>query len=92
MLDLGPGFPGDALDAIAELVHQRAKRGEALVGVGIVALDHRHRRHGLAGNGGAFALLPVLDVERLRHLAGEVMHDRRQHDILFDAQHFRRDI
>ena len=50
VLDLVAGLPGDALDAVAELVHQRAERGEALVDVGIVALDDRDGRHGLAGD------------------------------------------
>ena len=40
-VDLVLGVPGDALAAVAELVHQRPERGEALVEVGIVALDHR---------------------------------------------------
>ena len=34
------GVPRDALAAIAELVGQRSERGEAPIGVGIVALDH----------------------------------------------------
>ena len=42
LLDLGLGVPGDALAAVADLVHQRAERGEALVDVRVVALDHLH--------------------------------------------------
>jgi hypothetical protein len=49
-LDLVAGRPGDAFDAVAELVHQRTERGEALVDVGIVAFDDRDGRHGLAGD------------------------------------------
>ena len=86
------GVPAHALAAIAELGHQRSERGETLVEVGIVALDHGHRRHGLAGDRIDLALLPVLDVERLRDLAGGVVQDRRQHHVLFDAEHFRRDL
>ena len=63
-VDLVLGVPADALAAVAELRHQRPERGEALVEVGIVALDHGDRRHGLAGDRLALALLPVLDVER----------------------------
>jgi hypothetical protein len=47
-LDLVTGLPGDALAAVAELVHQRPERGEALVEVGVVALDDGDLRHGLA--------------------------------------------
>src|SRR6185312_12874161 len=50
-----------------------------------------YRRHGLAGDRFDLALLPVLDVERLRDLAGRVVLDRRHHDVLLDAEHFRRD-
>jgi hypothetical protein len=48
-------------------------------------------RHGLARDRVAFALLPVLDVERLRQLAGAVVLDRGQDDVLLDAQHLRGD-
>ena len=91
-LDLVLGVPAHALAAIAELGHQRSERGEALVEVGIVALDHGDRRHGLAGDRIDLALLPVLHVEGLRDLARRVVHDRRQHHVLLDAEHFRRDL
>ena len=80
------GVPGDALAAVADLGHQRAERGELLVGVRVVALDHRHLRRGLAGHELALALLPVLDVERLRQLGRRVVQRRRQHQVLLDAE------
>ncbi len=91
-IDLMVGVPAHALAAVAELVHQRAERGEALVEVRIVALDHGDRRHGLAGDRIDLALLPVLDVEGLGDLAGRVVHDRGEDDVLLDAEHFRRDL
>src|SRR5215470_10107338 len=39
-IDFMVGVPGHALAAIAELVHQRPERGEPLMEVRIVALDH----------------------------------------------------
>ena len=65
LLDLGLRVPGDALAAVADLVHQRAERGEALVDVRVVALDHRDLRRGLAGDQLALAALPVRDLEGL---------------------------
>ena len=61
-------FQRDALAAVADLVHQRAERGEALVDVRVVALDDLHVRRGLAGDQLALAALPVLHVEGLRQL------------------------
>ncbi len=84
--DLGLGIPGNALAAVADLVHQRAERGEALVDVRVVAFDHRHLRRGLAGDQLALTLLPLLHVERLRQLGRGVVHQRRQHHFLLDAQ------
>src|SRR3546814_3687568 len=85
-LDFIPGIPVHALAAIAELLEQRPERGELLVEIRVVALDHRDRRHGPAGNRIAFALLPVPHVERHRQLAGRVMLGRHQHDVLLDAE------
>ena len=84
------GVPADALAAVADLVHQRAERGEALVHVRVVALDHRDLRRGLAGDQLALAALPVLHVERLRQFARRVVHQRRQHHFLLDAEVARR--
>ena len=84
--------PAHAFAAVAELGHQRSERGEALVEVRIVALDDGDLRHRLAGNGGNLALLPVADGERLRDLAGGIVHDRGQHHVFFDAENFRRDL
>ena len=86
LLHLVLGIPGDALAAVADLRHQRPQRGELLVGVRVVALDHGHRRRGLAGHQLAFAFLPFLDVERLRQLSRRVVHQRRQHQLLLHAQ------
>ncbi len=91
-IDFMLGIPGHALAAIAELRHQRTERGEALVEIGIVALDHGHRGHGLARDRFDLAFLPFLDVQRLRDLARRVVHDRGQHHVLLDAEHFRRDL
>ena len=90
-VDLVLGVPGHALAAVAELGHERPERREALVEVGVVALDHGDRRHGLAGDRLALAALPVLHVERLGDLGRRVVHDRGEHHILLDAQHLRRD-
>src|SRR3546814_3573885 len=40
-LDFLPGIPVHALAAIAELLEQRPERGELLVEIRVVALDHR---------------------------------------------------
>jgi hypothetical protein len=74
-VDLVLGVPSHALAAVAELGHEWAQRREALIEVGIVALDHRDRRHGLAGDGVAFTALPVLDVEGLRDFGRRVVQD-----------------
>ena len=60
---LGLGLPADALAAVADALEQRADGGEALIGLGVVTLDLDQRRHGLAGNGLALALLPVLHID-----------------------------
>ena len=84
--DLGLGVPGNALAAIADALHQRAERGEALVEVGVIALDHLDRRTRLAGNQLAFAPRPVLDADRLRQLVRGVVHERSEHHLLLDTQ------
>ena len=91
-VDLVLGVPGHALAAVAKLRHERAQRREALVEVGIVALDHRDRRHGLAGDRLAFAALPVLDVDGLRDLGRRVVQDGCEDHVLLDAQHLGRDL
>src|SRR6187200_356275 len=85
------GVPGYAFHAVADLLHERPERGETLVDVRVVALDDGHRGHGLARNWLDFALFPLLDVECLGDFARRVVLDRREHQILFDAEHFRRD-
>ncbi len=86
LLDLGAGLPADALAAVAQLVHQGAQGGEALVDVRVVALDDRDLRRRLARDQLALALLPLLDVEGLRQLGRAVVHQRRQHHFLLDTQ------
>ena len=86
LLHFGLRVPGDALAAVADLVHQGAQRHEALIDVGVVALDHLHVRRGLARNQVAFATLPVLDFERLRQLRGAVVHQRDQNQVAFDSE------
>jgi len=86
------GVPAHALAAIAELAHQRPKRGKALVEVGIVAFDHGDGRHGLAGDRLDLAFFPILDVERLGDFARGIVHDRRHHHVFFDAEHFGRNL
>ena len=81
--------PVDALAAIAQLFQQRTERTEALVEAWIIPLDDRNVGHGNSGHGLGIALAPIVDIERLRHFAGCVMQDRRQHDVLFNAQNFR---
>ena len=66
LFDLDLGVPGDALAAIADLAHQRAKGGEALVDIGVVALDDGHVRRRLAGDQIDLAALPVLNAKGLR--------------------------
>ncbi|MPM51379.1 hypothetical protein SDC9_98127 [bioreactor metagenome] len=80
------GVPADPLATIADLFHQRAQCGEALVHVRIVALDHRDLRCGLAGDKVALTALPVLHAIRLRHFGCGVVHDGREHHFLFHAQ------
>ena len=64
VFDFMLGVPRNAFAAIADIGHERSKRGKAFVEIWVIALDHRHRRHGLAGNRFTFALLPVFDVNR----------------------------
>ena len=87
---LVPGIPVQALAAVAELVQQRAQRGEFLVQVRVVALDHDHRGHGPAGDRLALAALPVGHTEWHRQLVRGVVQGRHQHQVLLDAQHPRR--
>jgi hypothetical protein len=82
LLDLGAGVPADALAAVAQLVHQRAQRGEALVDVRVVALDHAICGAVLPGIRSHSPRLPVLHVEGLGQFAGGVVHHRRQHHLL----------
>ena len=91
-IDLMVGVPAHALATVAELVHQRPERGEALVEIRIVTLDYGDCRHGLAWDRIDLALLPVFHVEGLGDLAGAVMHDRGENDILFDPEDFRRNL
>ena len=78
--------PGDALAAVADLVHQRPQRSEALVHVRIVALDHRDLRRRLARDQVDLAAFPLLHVERLRELGRTVVHQRRQHDFALHSE------
>ena len=92
MRHLVPGLPGHALDAVADAVHQRTQGGETLVDMRVVALHLDHQRHGLAGDGLAFALLPVLRFEGLGDLVGAVMLDGIEHHIRLFAEHLRCDL
>src|SRR3546814_18788924 len=56
--------PVDAFASVAELLQPGAERGELLVGVGVVALDHGQGGHGFAGQRVALALLPIAYLER----------------------------
>ena len=85
-LDLFLGVPADALAAVADFGHQRTERGELLVGVGIVALDHHHVRHGLAWNRRAFALFPVFHIGRLRQLRRRVVQGRHQDEVALHTE------
>ena len=87
-----PGRPGHALAAIAQLVHQRAKRGEALVEVRIIPLHQHHVGHGLAGDRLDLTLPPVGHIERLGNFTGGVVLDGDHDQILFHPQHFGRDL
>ncbi|MNM96475.1 hypothetical protein D3C81_1089520 [compost metagenome] len=86
-LHLVLGVPVHALAAIAVLVQQRPQRGELAIQVRVIALHHRHRRHGLAGDGLALALLPVGHAERHAQLVGGVVQGRHQHQVLLHPQH-----
>src|SRR3546814_17329480 len=72
--------------SVAELLQQGAERGELLVGVGVVALDHGQGGHGLAGHRVAFDLLPIAYLERLRQLRRRVVQRGCEHEVLLDAQ------
>ena len=84
--DLGLRVPADAFAAVADLVHQRAERGEALEDVRVVAFDDLHVGRGLAGDQVALAALPVLDLERLRQLRRAVVHQWCQHQLALDTE------
>ncbi len=86
LLHLGLRVPGDALAAVAGLVHQRAECGEPLEDVRIVALDDLDVGRSLSGHQIAFATLPVLDLERLRQFGRAVMHQRGQHQFALDTE------
>ena len=85
-LDFVLGVPGDALAAVADLRHQRTERRELAIGVRIVALDHRQVGCRLAGNQVALRTLPVAHADRLGEFARRVVHERRHHQLLLDAQ------
>ena len=86
LLHLGAGLPAYALAAIAQLVHQGAQRGEALVHIRVVALHHRDLRRGLAGDQLALSLAPFQDVKGLGQLSSGVVHDGREHHLFLHAQ------
>ena len=67
-----------AVDAIRAQVG--SERDEAVVQVGVVALDHAQVRHGLARDGFAFARAPVLYVG-LAEFVGRVVHERERHNV-----------
>ncbi|OIQ72903.1 hypothetical protein GALL_454660 [mine drainage metagenome] len=85
-LDLVLRIPGDALAAVADLVHQRTQRGEAFEGVGIVVLDHGDLRRGLAGNQLALVLLPVAYRGGLAEFSRSVVHHGGEDHVLFHSQ------
>ena len=82
LADFGLRVPADALAAVARLVHQGAQGGEALVEVGVVALDHGDLRRRLAGDEFALAPLPVAHAVGLGHFTRRVVHDGREHHVL----------
>ncbi|MNT38315.1 hypothetical protein D3C72_1745010 [compost metagenome] len=86
MLHLGAGVPVDALAAVAQLVHEWAQRGKALVGVGVVALHHRDLGRRLARDEVTLALFPLGHAVGLRQLGGRVVHQWREHGIALHAQ------
>src|SRR3546814_8862962 len=79
-------WSSDVCSSDLELLQQGAERGELLVGVGVVALDHGQGGHGLAGHRVAFALLPIAYLERLRQLRRRVVQRGCEHEVLLDAQ------
>ena len=86
LLHLGLGIPANALAAIAHLVHQRTQRGEALKGIGVIALDHCNLGRRLAWNQLALATFPIFHVKGLGQLGRGVVHQRGQHHFLFYTQ------
>ena len=80
--------PTKPLAAIADRAHERAERGEAAIKVSIVAFDNRDLRRRLARYQIAFALPPILHLERLGHFTGAVVLDRRQHHVFLNVQYF----
>src|SRR5690606_8837713 len=86
VLDLVLGVPGDALATIAEATHQGAQRGELAIDVRIVALDERHLRRGPARHQLDLPLLPFADIAGLGQLAGRVVHQRREYQVLLASQ------
>ena len=59
------GFPRHAFTAVADFFKQRTNRGEFIINLAIIALNHGHRRHGFARNRIAFAFFPVFHIKRL---------------------------
>src|SRR5262249_27866961 len=79
-------LPADAFAAVTEPVGERPKRGQAAVGIGIVALDNGDLRRGHARHEIAFAFFPVAHLEWLRKLARRVVQDRRQYHVALDPE------
>ncbi len=84
-INLVLGVPGDAFHGVTELGHQWSKRGEPLVDIRIVALDHGDRRHRLAGDRFDVPCLPLLDVDGLGQFVRGVVLDRRENNVFLDT-------
>ncbi len=75
-----------ALAAVADLVHQRAKCREALVHVRIISLDNSDAWSRLSGYQIALTFLPLFYADCLSKLGRCVMHQGCQYYLFFDVQ------
>ena len=59
------GFPRHAFTTVTDFFEQWPHRGELVIDLTIIALNHGHRWHGFTRNRIAFAFFPVFHIKRL---------------------------
>ena len=80
------GIPVNALATIAKFFQHRPERGEALIGIRIIALDDHHIRCCLSRNKLALALPPGFNAIGLGQFCWRIMLKRYSDKIFLDAE------